>query len=563
MWRQGNLLWKLDPHQRDVHTLFEEWNHRRQTPEYEQDVIASGATLDDVWVEEIGRRFGKTAKWIIVLSGFCIQRPGSLFTYGTAFNKDIGEIVVPLARQLLNDGPDDCRPEYRTARQEANQGLFFPNGSAIKLVGLDEHPDAARGRFSDGVVLSEAGFMRGLEDLIRAVLLPQFQRRPWAFLALESSTPKQPDHDFRKVAEDAILRNAYVKRTIDDNQAITEREKERALRQTGGKDHPRTRREYYSEETRDPDSMVIPEFRPEQHVRNHSRPKYAYAVAADDPGMRDLYGKVWGYWDFEHAKLVIEHSYAARNAYTRKIAAITAAIEWQLYGSWPSHRLSNIPLRTVGDSTGWYELLKGEPQAFLASKLYEMAQLDEKRRPKPRDEWLIGHPPDRFCYWDGKTFRPNPYSRTIGSDSAGIRIIADMQIEYGMSFELLTEKDKEEAANFLRGWVDAGKVIFLPTAGPVIDHIKNAMWNEKRTDWERTARMGHYDCLSALIVLARAADGVRARKPLPPKYADVRDANIAILPWAAGAGQNGRTSAEIHALSSALDDRRPWGTKKD
>src|SRR5262245_9359634 len=178
-WREGELWWKLDQHQLDIYKLFHEWNERRQTDAYTSVVEQSGATLDDVWVEEIARRFGKTAKWIIMLTELAIRRPGAVLTYATAYQKDIGGIIVPLANMLLSDGPDDLRPKYQRSKDEEQQGLYFNElGSVIKLVGIDQHPDALRGRFSDGVVISEAGFVKGLEDTVRAVLLPQFQRRP-------------------------------------------------------------------------------------------------------------------------------------------------------------------------------------------------------------------------------------------------------------------------------------------------------------------------------------------------------------------------------------------------
>src|SRR5262245_52376325 len=66
MWRRGELTsWKLEPHQREVWDLFVEWNARRKTPEYALASELNGAELDDVWVEMLARRFGKTAKWII------------------------------------------------------------------------------------------------------------------------------------------------------------------------------------------------------------------------------------------------------------------------------------------------------------------------------------------------------------------------------------------------------------------------------------------------------------------------------------------------------------------
>lgn len=557
MWRKGDLLWKLDPHQREVYDAFEEWNQRRLTPEYEEAVIVSGATLDDVWVEEIGRRFGKTAKWIILLAQIAIRRPGATLMYGTAYNKDIGEIIVPLARQLLDDGPDDVRPVYRTARQESNQGLFFPNGSSIKLVGLDEHPDAARGRFSDGIVLSEAGFMRGLEDLVRAVLIPQFQRRPWAFLALESSTPKQANHDFNRIfVADAKLRNAYIKRTIDDNKAITEREKERHIRQAGGRGHAVADREYFCKQTRDPHDMVIPEFDRAKHVREHQRPEYGCAIAAADPGMRDLFGAVWAYWDFHAAKLVVERSWAAKNAATRRVAAVFAAIELQLWGTPPPLRMSRVPLRGSQDgieAMGWYDLLRGEPEQFMAGRLFELCQA--KRSERPKEEWTIGYPAGRFVYWNGKHYAPNPMRRVSDIE---IRMLADVQLEFGFEFEPVATEDVEVGINLVRDWFAADRITILPGAGPVIAHVEDAIWNEKRTDWERNKDQGHFDCLSALIFAVRSADQLRARRPFPENYIDRHDPRLGIMPWHTPNGQFGQNSADIRSLVTNLDNRRPW-----
>lgn len=235
-----------------------------------------GATLDDVWVEMLARRFGKTAKWIVGATQICLQRPGFIGTYATAFQKDIAEIIVPLTNILLADGPPSIRPKYQGTKQGSHEGLFFPNGSIIRLVGIDEHPDALRGRFSDFFIISEAGFVKGLEETVRSVILPQFQRRPHAFLALESSAPKQPGHDFlRTFVPDAKVRRAYCERTIDDNKAITDKDKAKFVRQSGGRGHPVCEREYYNIIKLDTESAVIPDFDPLQHIVQVVRPDYA------------------------------------------------------------------------------------------------------------------------------------------------------------------------------------------------------------------------------------------------------------------------------------------------
>lgn len=545
-WYAHDLTYKLDPHQIEVDCLFEEWNARRCTPAYEESVIALGATLDDVWVEEIGRRFGKTAKWIIKLTMIALARPGAVLLYGTAYQKDIAEIIVPLAELLLADGPDDLRPRYKTAKAGQNEGLYFPNGSVIRLAGLDEHPNAFRGRFSDGIVLSEAGFMKGLERLLRAVLLPQFQRRPWAFLVLESSTSEQLDHDFLTVCvPDAKLRDAYVMRTIDDNTVISDYEKRKAIRQSGGRGSPNCEREYYCVQTRDPEGLVIPEFNQLLHVQQVDKPAYSYALVGADPGFQDLFGEVWAYWDFELARLVVCHSWAKRNASANEIAAVNAAVEMRLYGAQVPELMSDIPLLTEGKYVGWTDLLKATPYSAMARRLFESA----RAKPRQRRAWEINHPTAQDVYWDGEAFQQNPYRRVSDIE---LRLMADLSTNFGYLFAPTAKDDKEAQINVVRGLLSSGKMVFTPDAGPVIDHVRYAQWNEKRTDWTRHKTHGHYDCLSALIYLCRALAGCRNRRPFPPKYTDPRAPQVAT--WY----QPPLVNEEVRGLVEAFSDMPKW-----
>lgn len=555
-WETGAICdWKLDQHQIDVDNEFSEWNARRLTPEYVAKVVSSGATLDDVWVEEIGRRFGKTAKWICRLTDIALARPHAVLLYGTAYQKDIAEIIIPLAEMLYADAPEELRPKYKRSKGGQNEGIYFANGSVIRLAGLDEHPNAFRGRFLDGAVLSEAGFMKGLEDLARSVLLPQFQRRPWAFLALESSTSKQLDHDFLTVfVPDAKLRGAYVRRTIDDNHAINAAEKAKAIRQAGGRGHVTCEREYYCEQVRDPEGHVIPEFNEAVHVRGVERPPYYYAIVGADPGMTDLFGQVWGYYDFDKARLVIEHSWCARNASTRTIAAVNAAVELMLYGRQPPAKMADIPLRTEGDKVGWTELLRPTPYERLARRCWQLAGIElgrahegVKRLPM---KWEINHPSQHSVFWNGDTFNQNPYSRHSDIE---LRLMADLTLEYDIFFQPTAKDDKEAQINLVRNALGGGQMVFTPDAGPVIEHVKHAVWNEKRTDWVKHKVHGHYDCLSALIYLKRNAQALRSRRPHPPAHTDPRQMGVAT--WYQPPTKNHEVSAIVGAFG---DMGRQW-----
>ena len=456
MWRKGNLRWKLDPHQRETDALFDEWNARRGTPEYAAQVVASGATLDDVWVEEVARRFGKTAKWIIRCFEACIRRPGAVLTYGTAYQKDIGEIIVPLAEMLSADAPPDCKPTYKGSYKEQHEGLYFPNGSMIKLVGVDQHPNALRGRFSDGVVLSEAGFMRRLENLVRAVLLPQFQRRPWAFLVLESSTPDEPEHDFLRVMRpDAKARGAYVTRTIDANEVLSVADKAKYIRQAGGRGHPICEREYYCEIKADPQRAVFPEFDRKRHVvPRRPSPEHAHCYTAADPAIQDLFALGFAYWDVARQKLVVQRSWAERNAGTKRVASVIRATESELWSG----------------TTAWSH--------------------------------------------EDKTLKPQPHARVSDTD---LRLIYDLSNDYGIFFAPSLKDDKDAQIYALRDALMNDLIEIEDGSGPLADHLESARWNERRTDFERTPLFGHFDCADMLIYLWRYVSGLRNLNPTPPK----------------------------------------------
>lgn len=521
-WRTGDLKWKLHPHQRDVYDRFHEWNLRRLTPEYRERArsLIKGP-LYSVWVEEIARRFGKTWKWLVILFEFCLQNPGSLFTYATAAQKDIGGIVVPLAEAIASDAPDDVRPEYHPSKGETHEGIFFPNGSVIKLVGIDVRPKALRGHFSDGFVISEAGHVegreghvRGLEATVRGKILPQFQRRPHAFLALESSSPEDPEHDFLRVFRpDAEARDAYQARTIDDNTAITDEEREQYIDESGGRGHRIAEREYYNVVERDPARYVVPEFKPEvdgPHVREHKRPPYALCLTAADPGSAHLFGLVFGYWDFLAAKAVIEWSWAKPNPSTREAACVIAWAEWMLWGRWPDPKLAEIPVEDRGKrGQGWRTLLASTPAtAEHCVELARMAGASDDERASPM--WRRFVPESHFGFWNGQHFEQNPRSRTTDVDK---RLMRDLQAEYGILFSQTAKDDSFAQISALRDAFGGNRILMLPTAGPIIAHTQHAKNKPGSEEWEVHPVYGHFDCLAALKYWWRNID--RKRNPNP------------------------------------------------
>lgn len=503
LYAMGDLSWMLQEHQLADYDAFRAWNKQRQQPEYRSWIREIDALFDNLWVDECARRDGKTAKWLVADVEESIRRPGARGLIATPQQKAIGGIIVPLTKILFKNAPKRYFPEYHTTRGADHECLYISaTDSVIKLVGLDRHPDATRGQFLDFAHITEAAFVKGLEELVTAVLMPQFRYRPWAWLAMETSTAKAPDCDFNRIfREDARLRGTYRRRTISENPTLTPEEIEHEERRSGGKNSSVTRRELYCEEVRDPDEMVVPEFDETVHVvdpRHWPRPRYALAHVGIDPGTTDPLGMVWLYFDWLRQCIVVEGAWMKANASTGEVVRVTQDFERELWGS--SHREAGERRRelTIAD-------------AIRVTGDHKVLEVDD----------------DALTYWDhGEwSLKPNPYSRV--SDIAN-RFILDLNTDYGMNVRPADKSpgSKEADTEHLRTLFEARpvKIVILKNGRTekLIEQLRSGMWNtddnNHRTDWQRSKTLGHLDCLAALKYVVR--DVIWTRNPNRPGFVE-------------------------------------------
>lgn len=553
-WLSGSRRFLMQPHQLGLYDAFHEWNAYRQTDAYADWVEQIGAQYDDAFMNYAGRRVGKTSETILMLDehAHMLVLAGlvrcAVLTYFTAFEKDIGEIIVPLYEQLTEDCPRELRAEYAGKRGAIGKALYYPNGSYIKLVGVDKNPDGLRGRFSDGMAGSEVAFMktsllgRGLNYVVKSVLLPQFQRRPWAFLILETSAPEDPEHDvLTTFRPDCEARGAFHERTLDDNTSISEREYKKAIREAGGRGDPDCEREFFNVTSRDINLYVVPEFNEDVHVVEGARPQHAVGLVSADPGVSDMHAFVFGHYDFERAKGVIEWSWAKRNSSTRECACVQAYAEWKLWGRWPHFKMSTIPVHGNDAAQGWVELLRSlippvgrkaegvsvgslaiDPTELedVATELARMAAMpmdDERRAP---ERWRRTVPAGHFGFWDGHALVQNPRSRVSDVD---LRFVGDIWTDFGSNYTVTAKDNVKAQISAVRNAFGGGELEIWKGAGPVIAHVKNAIKDEKKYNdngrgrgWKSHPKYGHYDCLAALIYWWRNLD--RQRNPNPPAH---------------------------------------------
>jgi hypothetical protein len=461
------------------------------------------------FVLDIGRRWGKTFLVALIRVEDCLRRSNAIITYATAFQSDIVELIQPMLEDLFEDCPDDVRPIYNRGRKT----WLFKNGSRLKLVGIDKNPRGMRGKASDGFNVTEAGHVRNLAQTIGTVIYQQFQRRPWATLILESNAPEDPEHDFDRIfIPDAEKRGAYVFETIDDNEAISEQEKEEfveaSITAVGKED---TERELWGKRQRTQKRMIVAEFDAPNEKRPFTRhvvesvppPRYARAFTFMDPGETDPLALVFAYWDFERAKLVVQHSYAESNMRTPAAAKYITSAEQNLWATPRKHGPEELNER-VRHTT--YHHSKG---------------------------WKFQAPDEALTYWDGTMFKPNPCARVSDIDA---KMTGDLAGVYDVPFDP-AEKDNAEAAQgaLRQAFADDRIEILAEGNDPLITQLARGIWrfdaNGRRVEWARSKALGHCDCIAALVYGWRKVQHYRYLNPYPPAVTDLKASGVATLPW--------------------------------
>jgi hypothetical protein len=434
LWRSGFLAWKLHSSQLEVYLQYRAW--AKDSFEKRKDGVEVPGVFPRVFLLDISRRWGKDYLSLCLAIEDALKRPGSILTYATAYGKDLNELVLPLVDLITEDCPDNVRPVYKTTHQGTANGLYFPNKSVIKLVGVEARPDSLRGRFSDGYYFSEAGFIGKLDEALVRVVTPQLQGRLHANILINSTPPVNPATWYdTELCPDAVERRAYVKKTIFDNPRLSVSERNEFIRAAGGLDSENCKREYLCERIRSATATVVPEFSRKTNVSSTETPPFAHGFTVIDPGVRDMCAVVTGWYDFERAKLVIRRSWQRRNANTNQVVAAVRELE---------------------DAT--FRDLK---------------------------------------YWTNKGFQSNPVKRFADTEA---RLILDLNSIYDMKVIGVDKTaGKLAALQRFRTGIQTGAIEFHPDAEEAIGSVEAAVWNKERSDWAKSANFGHYDALDACI----------------------------------------------------------------
>ena len=439
LWRNGMLSFKLDPTQKELYNLFYNSKHRIMT-----------------WL--LSRRQGKTYTLSVLALEQCIRKPNSVVKFVSPTKLQVNNNVRPILRQLLEDCPEDIKPEFR----QKDYIYYFKNGSEIQLAGSDAgHAEKLRGGDSDIWFVDEAGSCSDLTNVVKSILLPTTLITNGKGV-LASTPPKEADHDFLKYIEEADLRGSLIKKTINDNPRITPEQKQELIDELGGPNTEETRRELYCELIKDSTTSVIPEFDTELEkkiVKEWPRPPFFDAYEGMDTGGKDLTVVLYGYFDFRANKVIIEDE---------------TVINFQNKDMNIEYLVKEINKK---ERELWTNPISGEykhPNIRVSDVSYILTQ---------------------EIYNQSRKLFP---------------------VEQGISFQVAKKDDADAMINFLRIMIGNGQIIIHPRCVTLIRHLKNVRWDKQRKKFARSADDGHYDAVEALKYLVRTIE--YKKNPYPAHY---------------------------------------------
>lgn len=404
LWRAGDLSYLLLPHQEPVREAICKSKRRK-------------------FVLNIARRWGKSMLLCVLAVEMCLQKPGANVRYAAGTSEMVEEIIEPHMQRIFEDAPPEFVPEYNTQKKR----WVFPNGSSIRVAGCDDtkKADRLRGRACDLAIIDEAGFIDCLDYVISSVLMPQLMTVDGRMLI--SSTPAaSPAHPFTRLcAEAAANDDSYVHRTIEDASHISEEVREEFIAEAGGRDSSTCRRELYAENVTDESRAVYPEFMAARPfiVEEVERAPYYDAYVVGDAGFHDLTVLLFAWWDFEHARIVIEDELVMRRKTSRVIDDACAAKERELWGEHPVYaRAIDAPPIVIAELAStdrpWNVTRKDDLDASVNAA--RLALYKKTVRIHPRCKVLLAHL--EYAIWNNQRTDFVRPKETEHDDRSGVPI---------------------------------------------------------------------------------------------------------------------------------------------
>jgi hypothetical protein len=413
-WHRGHLKYLLHSGQKKINDLFLK-------------------VLGQLFVANVPRQFGKSYWAVTKAIEIAKSKPKARIKYATAFQTDLVEFILPTFDAVLMDCPEELRPVYKVQGSK----WVFPNGSEIKLVGLDKSPNSLRGNVIDLIIIDEAGFVENLTYIYESIIIPATLHRPNCKIIFISTPPSSPAHPFGDFIQKAEKEDAYIRLTIYDNPLVGEPDIERLAKEMGGKTTTTFRRECLCELVLDDDLALVREWKDEFVIDLPRDEFYGYyhKLSGQDLGRKDHTALIFGYYDFKRAALVIEDELTMHGPEWTTVTLKNSILnkEKSLWGDPKEH--GQKPFRRVSDNN-------------------------------------------------------NPH---LLNDLSSIHDLHFMAVTKDSSLE--------QMVNRVREWVKDGRILINPKCKMLIGCMKYGIWDAKRKEFARSKVYGHFDHFAALMYL--------------------------------------------------------------
>lgn len=450
--------------------------------------IQRGQLPSEDFVLDISRQRGKSWLCCVIAAVLCHCLPGFLVNYAAQEQKNTREIVAPTFAQVLDDCPAELRPRF----DSVDNRWLWTNGSRIKAFGCNnQHYKSGRGPRAHLNIEDECGFYDEY-DAVQAVLAPQLQTTK-GFTLFASTPPETPSHPHTKVARAHEAKGRYSHRTIYGHPRMSAEEVERFLTKeaekkgatlAGFRRSTYYRREFLAMHVVEETRAVVPEW--SEPLDDDERKTLATLLVAEVPRPRlyDTYTSadfgftrhpsaiLFGWWDFENARLVIEDE--TPPLYKTRTDKLSLAYRAKCRELWP---------------------LSG-PRPFL-----------EAQPARPDVDPKTGEVRDPGGYWE-------PFLAIGDKNGRGAEVLTELAKEHNLAWTgAMKEADLEVRVNDLRRLVGARKLVVHPRCHFLRHQLATGLWADRvKTDFAEDSA-GHLDHLATLVDLVRAVD--RQRNPYP------------------------------------------------
>ena len=223
-----------------------------------------------------------------MMVAFCIEEatktPNAQIRYGTAFLTDLVEFIIPAFNKILEHAPAHLKPRYLSSAKK----FIFPNGSEIKLVGLDKNPNGLRGNAISIIVLDEAAFVSNLRGIYQNVIIPATMEQKNVKIIVISTPPESPEHYFVELIQKAKLEGSYCEFDLTHKSNLSPEDFEFYMKEAGGRYSTTAQREYFCKIIIEASRSACPDFNESIHVREFPTPHFGqWLIAGDTGGVRD------------------------------------------------------------------------------------------------------------------------------------------------------------------------------------------------------------------------------------------------------------------------------------